>query len=222
LGNLIGRIAHKQGFKYGHNGLWYVLRDPEDSSRVIKEIRVTLDIVDSMQFMGYEPEQYMYYWDFGFNSMEDIFTFVSRNMLFNKDIYLLQSRNHHARVRDKKRKTYMAFLKWCEGRDFEWNYNWEIDKDKKRAQFLEYAFLQFPEFKKEYDEALNKHQRSKVAKSKFNGNLVTQLTGLEGKELGQFIAQFKKSWFYDEHFWHYILRRYAGIRCVPSTLTATI
>jgi len=30
LGNFVGRTAHRLGFKFGHDGLWYVLRDPKD------------------------------------------------------------------------------------------------------------------------------------------------------------------------------------------------
>ena len=36
LGNLLGRVYHKAGFKLGHNGLRYVVRDPENADHVVE------------------------------------------------------------------------------------------------------------------------------------------------------------------------------------------
>ena len=90
LGNLMGRIAHKMGFKYGHNGLRYVVRDPDNPSYVVKEILVTYDYPIVFDFMGYD---YARYWVESFNSLEDIFEYVADNPFFDPDIYLLQNRN---------------------------------------------------------------------------------------------------------------------------------
>lgn len=207
LGNLMGRIAHKQGFKYGHDGLWYVLRDPDDASCVVKEILVSRDHDAVVAFLGYDVSTWKTHWIKGFDDLEEIFKFVSSSPYFNKDIYLLQNRNHHARVRDKKRKTYMEFLEWCKDREFAYFFPWEADHEKKefmRNYFLLDAFELWPEFKREVELALSKHTMRKAAKQKYNGARVSELTGLQGKELGAFMAEFKFPWFYDDHFWHWV------------------
>lgn len=52
--------------------------------------------------------------------------------------------------------------------------------------------------------SLQKHQLRKIAKSKYNGDRVKEITGLEGKELGRFMYEFKKPWLSEDHFWHWV------------------
>ena len=56
LGNLIGRVAHRQGLKFGHLGLRYVLRHPDQPERMIREIDVTQNWNRTLEFLGYNPE----------------------------------------------------------------------------------------------------------------------------------------------------------------------
>lgn len=204
FGNLVGRIAHKMGFKFGHDGLWYVLRD---GTHVVAELLVTEDFRSALSFIGYDPKVYYsraYYskLDDDFRELEDIFKYVVNNPYFNKDIYLLENRNHTARVRDSKRKTYTTFLAWLEEQDTLSAFDW-TDKSTLRLKFLEEAFKAFPSFDLAYHGAIGKYEIRKKAKTKFNGSIVSQLTHLEGKALGEFIAQFKKSWLNDDHFYHW-------------------
>src|SRR3546814_18504796 len=60
--------------------------------------------------MGYSPDGL----DQGFETPEDIYSFVASSPFFSSDIFLLENRNAKARMRDKKRKMYMEFLLWCE------------------------------------------------------------------------------------------------------------
>src|SRR3546814_18901157 len=62
--------------------------------------------------MGYSPDGL----DQGFETPEDIYSFVASSPFFSSDIFLLENRNAKARMRDKKRKMYMEFLLWCEAR----------------------------------------------------------------------------------------------------------
>jgi hypothetical protein len=41
---------------------------------------------------------------------------------------------------------------------------------------------------------LAEHKKHEAAKVKFNGTLVSEITGLEGKELGNFMSRFAKQW----------------------------
>lgn len=186
LGNLCGRVAHKQGFKYGHDGLWYKLRNPNNSQHVVADIKVSDTNEEVFDFMGYDYDT----WLGGFETLEDIFVFAASSPYFNKDIYALENRNHVSRVRDRKRKTYTEFLKWIEDDTNLPKFDWS-DKETLRKAFLEKAFLTFPGFKSQYDDALEKLRKYEVVSSKFNGTLVGTWTGLEGKELGHFMAHVK-------------------------------
>jgi hypothetical protein len=180
LGNLIGRIAHKFGMKFGHDGLKYVVRDKD---HVIGEIVLTTDFVLALEFLGFQ-------WcgRYGnFKKLEDIFEYVIDSKYFNPDIFLLENRSYKARVRDAKRKTYMGFLEYCRNQKFEDVYEFNPDKGVYLLWFLNYF-----DKVKEYYQILDKHQHNLDIKKKFNGEVVSKITGLQGKELGAFMSEFKK------------------------------
>jgi hypothetical protein len=56
LGNLIGRIFHKTGFKYGHKGLYYVLRD---GNWQFDEVLVTRSIEEILPLIGLNVDQFI-------------------------------------------------------------------------------------------------------------------------------------------------------------------
>lgn len=184
LGNLMGRIAHKMGFKYGHDGLWYVLRDGD---RVISNILVSKDARSIFEFLGYDFDRYLK----GFDTLEEIFEYVVDNAYFSPEIYKFDNRNHHSRVRDRKRTSYMKFLAYCDTLPGEGGfYDWSLEKNSK-AKYLDSAFDKdgyFPDFRDTYNARMAEYEVEKYRKSRFNGNVVSEITGLEGKELGRFMS----------------------------------
>lgn len=181
LGNLVGRIAHKHGFKYGHEGLVYVMRDGD---RVIGEILVSQDQDLIYKFLGYGERKT------DFENLDEMFEYVATSEYFDPDIYLLHNRNNVSRVRDAKRPTYNAFLKWCEERPEKTKFKFPTDGDLK--DYFKYgalckAFSMFPNFLEKYDETEMTAHKNKELGKVFNGNIVSSLTGLTGKELGGFM-----------------------------------
>ena len=173
LGNLLGRIYNKIGFKFGHDGLWYVLRD---GTHTVAKLLVTNDFHQALKFINADIARF----ERGFDELTDIFDYVVENDYFYKDIFLLENRNHESRTRDKKRKVYTDFLKYIDSNDKK---PIPFNKDS----WLHVAFNKFPEFKKHYYEAYNNHQKIKEVRNKINGNDIKELTGLNGKKLGHFI-----------------------------------
>lgn len=195
LGNLLGRIGHKAGFKLGHAGLLYPLRNPDNSTELIAELVVTKDWMKAIKLFGYSIEEFKKQSTSGFNDLEDIFKFVVSSPYFNHNIYLLENRNAISRVRDAKRPTYTKFLAWCKDNkniqtfpSFDWQ-----NKDYQRLIFLYQARHLFPVFAEQYDDSMQKFQEKKFIREKFNGQLVSELTGLTGRELGEFMQQLKNS-----------------------------
>jgi hypothetical protein len=158
---------------------------------VFREIKLLDDWEQILPVLGYSWERYQQ----GFDTLEDIFEFVVSSPFFNKSIYALENRNHAARTRDQKRKTYMEFLKWIESyRETppqRFGTCYEANNVEGKGKWLPYLFKQIPGFENEYDAAALAYSASIVFKSSFNGSLVTQWTGLQGKELGQFMKWFK-------------------------------
>lgn len=179
LGNLLGRTAHKAGFKFGHNGLKVVLRDGD---YVVKELLVTSDFGQALQFLGFDPSRY----EEGFDTLEEVFQYASSTPFFAVDAFLLENRSYKARVRDAKRPTYNAFLAWAEKLDF------PAPVKREKSEWLREACLEFPEFAVELDAVKQSHAKSKEAKLKFNGGMVSQLTGLTEKQLGELMKHLRK------------------------------
>lgn len=200
LGNLIGRIAHKLGLKFGHDGLSMPLRDGDN---LFDKIYLTRDHTTAIEFLGYSSRWY----ESGFDDMEDIFRFTVETKYFNSAIYDLDNRNHTARVRDKKRPTYTAFLEWLKEHP-------EVDKEfpfpKDKSFWHPYIWACFPDAKDQYDAAMARLEQKKLVKSKFNGEFVRELTLLDGKELGRFIRHFKETFESEEHFDWFVLNSEQG------------
>lgn len=188
LGNLAGRIAHKAGFKLGHRGLIYVLRDQTNSDQVIDEIMVSMDWKAALGFFGFDANRY----DHGFAFLDDVFKFVAASPYFNKEIYQFDNMNHISRTRDRKRPTYNQFLQWIEEKPDLPQFDWS-DKESIRSEFLERALTHFDGFKERMNDSMAKHKRTIMVKSKFNGGLFAELSGLEGRELGRAIKGFRDS-----------------------------
>lgn len=188
LGNLMGRIAHKMGFTYGHRGLVYKVRNKD---RTLADIDVEVSAASAFNFMGYDHAR----WTKGFKTLTDIFEYAASSPFFHPDIYLLHNRNAVSRIRDAKRKTYTEFLKWCEGRPRD-GYPWPEDLDQKRVEkhmHLMRAFKRWPTLERKVGEVWAAEYARISAATIWNGDLVREWTGLSGKQLGEFIQVCKSN-----------------------------
>lgn len=182
LGNLVGRIAHAMGVAHRHDGLYFYYRDGD---HLFREILLTLDHDLALTFLGFDPMRF----NRGFDTLEDVFRFVASSCFFNRDIYLLQNRNAKSRVRDSKRPSYMQFLAWCESRPDLPSFSFPVDKGSWLPRIAEH----FPSFSAEHEKAKSDLARIHAAKEKFNGELASRITGLQGKPLGEQVRKFRDS-----------------------------
>jgi hypothetical protein len=179
IGNLLGRVSRKVGFKLGHRGLNYVLLS---KTSMLKDINVTNNYMEALEFIGYDSERFKK----GFNTLEEMFEYVIDNPNFTPEIFALENRNHDARVRDAKRKNYRAFLNYIESKE----YPKEVEADKNYE--LKRAFLAFPSFKDKYDLVFEKLRIKALVKEKFNGEILRAATGYMGTDLGLFYSYINK------------------------------
>ena len=181
LGNLMGRIAHKMGFKYGHRGLEHVMR--HDDSHAYGSVLITNNVDEILSFLGYEPRVF----HDGFDTLEQVWQYASSSRYFNPAIYQLDNLNSKSKVRDKKRTTYMGFLKWLERGAAMRHYQWG-EREPRRAKWLAEALGAFPEFAARYVEAARAESEYRAGHDKWNGDLVGEWTGSKWKVLGSFMA----------------------------------
>ncbi len=188
LGNILGRLYHKMGFKYGYDGLSMIFKA---DNYQYGELCISKDIEVILAFAGLDAERFLT----GFDTLEAIFQYAASSPFFNKAIYLLENRNHASRIRDKKRPTYNALLKWLETQNHLPAYPWENLQEhgglQSKAAFMQRAFEYFPHFQMQFESKQAQFQLWQLAKEKFNGQLVQAWTGLEKQELGQFMQRVK-------------------------------
>ncbi len=193
LGNLGGRIFHKLGVKWGFKGLSIVLRD---ENNIVAEIELTQDISEILPIIGLCPETYFK----GFDDLEDIFKYVISSNYFNKCLYAYENRNHYARTRDKKRKTYREFLKYIEENDIPDNYIYEDTNNRggyntREPFFSEIVLVKYPWVKDKIKEITEEYENKKLERiiflEKFNIKEIENELDIHGKELGMYIKFLK-------------------------------
>jgi len=184
LGNYLGKIAHGFGVKYGQQGLVY---DHYFRGSKIGRITVSKDYDKIYGFLGLSYDR----WKEGFNSLEEIFAFVSESPFFNWEYLQLENNNRINRERDVKRKSYMSFLDYIDKNCKDDDHRYPYEKDK--SVYIDMLAELFPESnitmeirRMEYEEC-----KSLYIKAKFNGGEVMRRFGLKGKELGDALTGFK-------------------------------
>jgi hypothetical protein len=105
--NLIGKLFHSVGLKWGQDGLRYVYRI---DGKVLGEIPLTTKYQEAFKLVGLDPVVY----EKGFDDLVDMFKYVVTSPMFNPIKYDLENLNRINRERDKKRKTYAAFINYIE------------------------------------------------------------------------------------------------------------
>lgn len=188
-GNFYGKLAHSLGCKFGHDGLKLPVRLSDD--HLLGEVVLTRDPRVACEFLDVEMKT-------DFDYFEDVFENVSKSKYFNPESYKLENNNAVARVRDKKRPMYRLFLSLCElykeqnpDRKF-------FQRSKDKSVFLPLIYAAFPHVKEEYEKLIDKKNKLEAYREKFNGDIVKEKTGLEGKELGRFMTEFKSRYSQDD------------------------
>jgi len=182
-GNLCGKIAHKFGAKFGNNGLEYPFRN--FSGRLSKDLVITKDHRKALEFLGFDYERYAQ----GFDTVEEIFEWVISSKYFNLEIFQIEALGHKDRLRQRKRDTYNKFLEYIAAKNL--TNPWVFEKDK--SVYLDKIEEAFPESKLKEKLAKLKEEDdlNKLSSEKFNGSLVMEWTGLQGKELGNCLSDFR-------------------------------
>lgn len=188
LGNLMGRISHKMGIKYGHKGLSIVVRESQD--HILGEIELTNNPNIIFDILGLDIETFRR----GFDNKHAIFSYVASSPYFNPDIYLLDNRSHTSRTRDRKRQTYAEFLDWCEEiKDSLNHYPWSDMTEKggynlREPYYTDIVLKYWPEVEEKVSKLIYDYNISKQVKQIISSEIIMEITGLSGKDLGTFIA----------------------------------
>jgi hypothetical protein len=176
LGNLMGKIFHRFGLKYGFDGLKYVYRI--DNDRVLDEIVISKNMPLVFSFLGLSWERF----EQGFDNLEDIFDYVISSPYFNPESFKLENLNAINRRRNNRRKVYNQFVDYV--KDMEPKYDFYDNRDS----YIPQIALFFPEANllQRIADLHKLEQRKKANHAKFNGSLIMErFPELSGPNLGK-------------------------------------
>lgn len=180
-GNLMGKVAHSFGLKYGFCGLVFPYRF---DGKKFGEIIISKDNRKIFEFLGFNYDEYLS----GFNTKQEIFDYVINSKYFNPKKFMFENLNSIDRKRNEKRATYQEFIQYINQNSIGKGYQF-----KRKDAYYNMIDKYFPEacFKNKIKEFKKKEKERKLIASKFNGNLLMDWVVLYGKELGQAITNFK-------------------------------
>lgn len=188
LGNLMGRTARSMGFKYGHTGLSWVVRV---SDHIAQEVHISADADRIFEFLGYDPVTFHN----GFDSLEDIYEYVTSSKYFNSLYYSVENRSHRDNARDRKRTTYQGMIKYIEQHS--------IDPrpkltEEERLDLARHASDVFDiDILAKADQARAGYLEAQRLKKRLNGDTVRAVTGLEGKDVARVLTAISEKYNLD-------------------------
>ena len=181
LGNFIGRTAHKMGFKYGERGL---LLNVVIEGRNLGEIELSQDTQLIFEFLGYNYKK----WYEGFYDLKEVFEFVISSKYFSGTAFSNEEQNNTNRTRNEKRPNWNLFKDFLDLKGLlEQSYPFQI------KEFYLYEALEFFDKRQEFNKLLVEDHLNQERSKKYNGKIIIELTGLEGKSIGDFKNLFEKS-----------------------------
>lgn len=201
LGNFIGRTARSLNFKYGHEGLMYELRLGDHYKNAIL---VSNDSKKILEFLGYDYEK----WNSGFETKNEIFEFAVNSKYFNVSYFALEDQSHNDRVRNKKRKMYQDMIAYLANNDLLDSGTGSLSSEERLEHYNRAREVFGDAFHEEVIEATKEFEKKSKFKEYFNGDIVSEITGLQGKELGKLMQILKTMMFWvggNESYIDYIL-----------------
>jgi hypothetical protein len=186
-GNLIGVIFNRLGFIFGHTGL--------DLRLNFDRLFLSSDFGKTLSFLKY-PNYAIKKMENGFETYEEMFDTVMQSPYFDSSYFQFENLNNENRTRNKKRKTYQKFV------DYLQNHNKKTLAFSKEKMMYD-ALIYFSK-EKEYIEVMRKQEANRLHRERFNGDLISEMTGLKRENLGKFIQFLKsKELFLVEHSYYF-------------------
>lgn len=180
LHNLLGKMYHQfSGLKMGWDGLKYPYYDSKNQR--IGNIYLTKDYKKIYEFLGLDYNDI----EKGFDTLEDMFEYVIKCKYFTTKSYEQKNMRSIDKKRNQHRPGFIAFKEYINKLDSSFNRDFiNVDIQKLKEFF---GVENWDEQEKVFQ---TKMKNTELFKNKWNGKLITNLTGLTGKNLGLFMKKF--------------------------------
>ena len=200
-GMAMGVVASSLGLRFGWDGLHlkYPLNliSPELPAHEFFLVTLEKDPALIHILLGFDYIRFQQ----GFAAKEDLFEWLASSSYFDPKIFNLDELNSANRVRNSKRPTYNALVEWVRDK--------QAKSRPSKSEMREYVIQKYLHVKGEVEVKSSQIKKNKKRAAKFNGNLVKEVTGLEGPPLGKLIMEFKNVYSRAQSFEEYLDSRSA-------------
>ena len=187
LGNLMGRVAvGALRLHYGWDRMFFRYRAQQDGEAAdinkgqfgswSKDYTITQNFSECMKILGYDESRFRS----GFSSKKDIWDFVMSSKLAHPNHFIFENLDHENRSRNRERPNYVEFVQWVsQFKNTEPVIRPSIDKT---VQYLDNHYSLGI-----HRDILNMKAQSLIIKAqsrRLNGDIVKNISGKEGKEIG--------------------------------------
>ena len=216
LGAMIGLVAKNLGVKYGSRGLSVAVTmedvnevldgrseafDPQSlssnhDSTTLSNIQLSLSHDDILSHLGFDPSTHSK----GFSTQQDLFTYLTTSFYFLPNLFVPSSTQttsqFRRRIQDRPIWTDLAsFIQLTNpapgpGMTPDLLSDDPEIRRKMRREFKKRSVELFGK-KEEWDFVIERERLRRVVKSRIGGDLVRNVTGREGKELGLILKKIK-------------------------------
>lgn len=192
-GNFLGKIARFYGMKLSDDALYAAYKVSGDRHY----LPITKIFSEALEILGYDYEKF----EKGFSSEQDFLKYVKDGKLFKEEAFLIENFRHKDRVRERKRPAFKEIVI---------QKNTVLEGEKEEKYLTEDEFnklsLRYPLLKESLVLLHKKLQEEKDFSKKWNGTLVSNITGLEKKELGDFMRDFTSRFHSSSDFRNWVKR----------------
>lgn len=182
MGLLLGKMCYAIGCTLGFDGLRKKIYS-EDGSIKLGEFNFSKDYVFILEFLGLNVDRY----ERGFDTLEDMFDYVSTCRFFNKKMFDPVLWNNNQRTRDLKRSTLIKFMDVMDkyqDRYVLWTKNLFLE------EMRVFDISKYAEYKMYLHALTLKHEYTKEAAMILNGGLLMSKYGWKGRQIGEAMKMF--------------------------------
>lgn len=170
-------LSYRSNYVLKETGLYYKYQEGKKPHLIF----LTNKLDDILSIVQLDIETY----NKGFNTLDELFQYVSLCPIFNSSIFQIDNLKRLDKCHYRISKTYSKFIKWLSKNEI----------DAKSYGKLIPAYVKFKDIVELEINSINENTKFAIEfKSKFNGSIVRSLTGLQDKDLAQFISLLKKKY----------------------------
>jgi hypothetical protein len=190
FGGILGQMTSRYELKYGFDGLFLKVHRDHVREHHLGEVLLSSDPVVIFDYLGLDHRRFE---EEGFQTPVELYDFLTTCHYCSMVSYTHENINTVHRRRLTHRPVYQQFIEYISSHPHIPSQP-ALPYLTTPAEHASYLLRHF-QCEDAYEDIVRRDEEARVVKAKFNGAIVTQVTGLEGKEIGKLMIAMKEHIF---------------------------